>query len=223
MVHCPHAAHLPLGALLIGRAVRGTGYACPGLPDDCVAFDVTAPMSCWRIATRSLISATNRSHCDARRVVPAAYAGPHTPLLASACATGHAVAMFRSPVRRFLSVPVKSVPRSILTPLLGKVFSTDLTPGALPRRAPSTRCTAESMRHVWHRWSSTPSLAALAAQVFYRNRNGSDFDFFRGRNVTIADIALLPGVSGRAAHGALPHRAPSTRCTADRVHRVWHR
>ena len=26
-----------------------------------------------------------------------------------------------------------------------------------------------------------------------------------------------------AAHGALPHRAPSTRCTADPVHRVWHR
>ena len=28
-------------------------------------------------------------------------------------------------------------------------------------------------------------------------------------------------VFDRAAHGALPHRAPSTRCTADRVHRVW--
>ena len=27
----------------------------------------------------------------------------------------------------------------------------------------------------------------------------------------------------RATHGALPHRAPSTRCTAESVHRVWHR
>ena len=27
----------------------------------------------------------------------------------------------------------------------------------------------------------------------------------------------------RATHGALPHRAPSTRCAADLVHRVWHR
>ena len=27
----------------------------------------------------------------------------------------------------------------------------------------------------------------------------------------------------RATHGALPHRAPSTRCTADLVHHVWHR
>ena len=32
-----------------------------------------------------------------------------------------------------------------------------------------------------------------------------------------------PSVFYRAAHGALPHRAPSPRCTADRVHRVWHR
>ena len=27
----------------------------------------------------------------------------------------------------------------------------------------------------------------------------------------------------RVTHGALPHRAPSTRCTADAVHHVWHR
>ena len=33
--------------------------------------------------------------------------------------------------------------------------------------------------------------------------------------------AVDSGVGARAAHGALPHRAPSTRCTADRVHRVW--
>ena len=28
---------------------------------------------------------------------------------------------------------------------------------------------------------------------------------------------------GRAAHGALPHRAPSASCTADPAHHVWHR
>ena len=41
---------------------------------------------------------------------------------------------------------------------------TRATDGALPHRAPSARCTAESAHHVWHR-CPTPSLAALAAQV----------------------------------------------------------
>ena len=39
----------------------------------------------------------------------------------------------------------------------------------------------------------------------------------------LAHAAKLNLESTRAAHGALPHRAPSTRCTADLVHRVWHR
>ena len=30
-------------------------------------------------------------------------------------------------------------------------------------------------------------------------------------------------VNDRTTHGAFPHRAPSTRCTAESVHRVWHR
>ena len=35
--------------------------------------------------------------------------------------------------------------------------------------------------------------------------------------------AALEMCAGRAAHGALPHRAPPTRCTADLVHHVWYR
>ena len=42
-----------------------------------------------------------------------------------------------------------------------------------------------------------------------------------------AALAELAGlfffVPGRATQCARPHRAPSTRCTADPVHRVWHR
>ena len=36
-------------------------------------------------------------------------------------------------------------------------------------------------------------------------------------------IAHTLFVAARVTHGALPHRAPSTRCTADLVHHVWHR
>ena len=35
--------------------------------------------------------------------------------------------------------------------------------------------------------------------------------------------SLVPVVEDRAAHSALPHRAPSTRCTADLAHGVWYR
>ena len=40
------------------------------------------------------------------------------------------------------------------------------------------------------------------------------------------ELAILVAyflVSIRAAHGALPRRAPPPRCTADSMHRVWHR
>ena len=39
----------------------------------------------------------------------------------------------------------------------------------------------------------------------------------------ICSVWFLQKAEHRATHGALPHRAPSTRCTADLVHRVWHR
>ena len=32
---------------------------------------------------------------------------------------------------------------------------------AVPRRAPSPRCTAESVHHVWHRWTAAGQLAGL--------------------------------------------------------------
>ena len=38
-----------------------------------------------------------------------------------------------------------------------------------------------------------------------------------------APMAKLAAAGLKAAHGALPHRAPLTRCAADLVHRVWHR
>ena len=38
-------------------------------------------------------------------------------------------------------------------------------------------------------------------------------------DVTAANYTVL----ARTAHGALPHRAPPPRCTADLVHHVWHR
>ena len=34
---------------------------------------------------------------------------------------------------------------------------------------------------------------------------------------------VSPHVRTRATHGALPHRAPSTRCTAESMHHVWYR
>ena len=39
-----------------------------------------------------------------------------------------------------------------------------------------------------------------------------------GRQRPLLELALA-----RATHGALPHRAPSTRCTAECMHHVWHR
>ena len=41
-------------------------------------------------------------------------------------------------------------------------------------------------------------------------------------NVTMAG-QLVPLARTRTTHGALPHRAPPTRCTADRERHVWHR
>ena len=47
--------------------------------------------------------------------------------------------------------------------------------GALPHRAPFTRCTAESMHHVWHRFP-TLSLAALAAQALNLSTPASELE-----------------------------------------------
>ena len=64
----------------------------------------------------------------------------------------------KSELRRARAV---SPPRlvSVGTGLLG-VVGHRTTHGALPHRAPSTRCTAESMHHVWHRWATRARSAA---------------------------------------------------------------
>ena len=74
--------------------------------------------------------------------------------------------------------------------------------GALPRRAPSPRCTAESMHRVWHR-------SVASANPTYRTRYFDD-------------------ASARAFVTARPRTWPTaTPCTshsvhaADPVHRVW--
>ena len=44
--------------------------------------------------------------------------------------------------------------------------------GALPRRAPSTRCTAESMHHVWHRYKRPPTPSTAAPRADRAARTG---------------------------------------------------
>ena len=85
---------------------------------------------------------------------------------------------------------------------------------------PHTQCTAHAVHlPTAHCWSCspcgdrslTPSLAALAAQV-------PELFWFLVLFATIfASYAPDP------THGALPHRAPCTRCTAGPMHHVWHR
>ena len=80
--------------------------------------------------------------------------------------------------------------------------------------------------------------AASIVQHWYR-RSAAKFSTFgplclvrkNGRMADFGSLSFLSGartanfvtVIATTAHGAPPHRAPCTRCTADPVHRVWHR
>ena len=82
------------------------------------------------------------------------------------------------------------------------------------------RCTADLVGHVWRR-SLTPSLAALAAQVAPRRRRCAGVASARSR--LFCFFVFLSRLARTPARAALPHRAPSTRCTADPMHHVRHR
>ena len=67
---------------------------------------------------------------------------------------------------------------------------------------------------------TSPHLAAPPRISPYLPLSGDDMS-----NLLLftAHVGDCRAVMFRATHGPLPHRAPCTRRTADRVHHVWHR
>ena len=72
------------------------------------------------------------------------------------------------------------------------------------------------MHHVWHRFEAGVHRVQRVPATETQGRV----------HTSTATVAIMPEVDeveGRATHGALPHRAPPTRRTADLAHPAWHR
>ena len=77
--------------------------------------------------------------------------------------------------------------------------------GALPRRAPSTRCTAESMHHVWHRRRASARLVVHGGVSSSQALIGDTWAMSRqcaGRIVLAAERATFVSGDGAYANDA---------------------
>ena len=120
----------------------------------------------------------------------------------------------------------------------GRMHRSYLTGCGIQTTIPYAPAAASSEREACSTRGNLIKLAkerCVGARVFF----SSSFPFFFGKHRPHLDLSLpqslvlcvhrLGGGVGAlnalttATHGALPHRAPSPRCTADPVHRVWHR
>ena len=80
------------------------------------------------------------------------------------------------------------------------------THGALPHRAPCTRCTADLAHHVWYRYK-LPTLSSVARICVGEYR---EYAGMYDSKMAFSTFVFYEDWS-RATHGATPHRAPSTR------------
>ena len=108
-------------------------------------------------------------------------------------------------------------------------YRSDRTHGALPHRAPCTRCTADRVHHVWYMCGTeqVPPLPLPHLPHRYHPSLWEELRELRPRRV---------GVLARATHPVhYPHPTHTVPCTfprwravqcavsSDSVHRVWHR